>query len=181
MFTASSTWQSTARTLLFNCIDTQFYNDGTQDEESPGYAGDLLIDILQLKLLDQDDGHAAAWTSTINSKVKNGVTAFYQLLTPNGDRPALGDTYRSNGTPMFLRADLVEGMTLPVAEPRVALRHRCRESVPGRSGESAAGRSRTHRRADRFRRLHHAIRLRRQRSSSHFHHRPQRRQSRAFR
>ncbi|HMB95350.1 MAG TPA: alginate lyase family protein, partial [Tepidisphaeraceae bacterium] len=117
-FNNAASWQNTSRTLLFNCINGQFFNDGSQDEQSPGYAGDLLGDILEAKLLDQIDGNSAAWTSAINTKVQNAVNSYFQFLTPDGKRPALGDTYRTSAVTLFLKADLVENLTLPVAKPR---------------------------------------------------------------
>jgi hypothetical protein len=37
-FVGATTWQTNARTLLFNALDGQFYNDGSHVEQSPGYA-----------------------------------------------------------------------------------------------------------------------------------------------
>jgi hypothetical protein len=117
-FKNSATWQTGARSLLFNSIDGQFFNDGSQDEQSPGYAGDLLGGILEAKQLDQLDGNGSDWTSAINTKVQNAVNSYYQFLTPDGKRPALGDTYRISAVTLFLKSDLVENLNLPAAKPR---------------------------------------------------------------
>lgn len=117
-FVGASTWQTNARTLLFNCLDGQFYNDGSHKEQSPGYASGAIEDFLECRLLDQANGNGAQWTSAKNTKLNNAINSYYQFLTPDGKRPALGDTYRISSVTVFLKANLVQGLSLPAAKPR---------------------------------------------------------------
>jgi hypothetical protein len=68
-------------------------------------------------LLDQVNG--VSWVSAQNTKLTNAINSYYQFLTPDGNRPALGDTYRQSAVTIFLKANLVQGVsTWPEAKPR---------------------------------------------------------------
>lgn len=106
-----------ARRLAWDCLDGQYYNDGSHHEQSPGYANNGIMNLLELKYLDSMN--AVTWPSDRNTKLTNAINAYYQFLTPDGNRPALGDTYRSTSAQTWLTADQVLGVsTWPAAKPR---------------------------------------------------------------
>ncbi|CAN5508454.1 hypothetical protein BH09PLA1_BH09PLA1_32770 [soil metagenome] len=108
---------SKARDLAFACLDGQYYNDGSHHEQSPGYAKDGIENLLELKLLDSKNG--VSWPGAKNTKLEAAMNAYYQFLSPNGDRPALGDTYRGSSATTYLKADLILGVnTWNAAKPR---------------------------------------------------------------
>ncbi len=116
-FVGASTWQTNARSLLFNCLDGQFYDDGSHREQSPGYASGAISDLLDAKLLDNKNG--VTWTADKSTKLTKAINSYYQFLTPDGKRPALGDTHRVSSVTMFLKADLVQGVNIwSAAKPR---------------------------------------------------------------
>ena len=95
----------------------QLYGDGSDREQSPGYQGVVLDNLLDTKLLDQDNGYA--WPAADSALLTNSIYGYMQILSPNGDRPAIGDTYRINASPLWLEADVVQGTTeFPAAKPR---------------------------------------------------------------
>ncbi len=117
-FDNDAAWQSAARTLMFNSMDTQLFPDGSQYEQSPGYAYNVASDILEAKQLDQLNGHT--WPGNESTKLSNLVTSYWQFLSPDGTRPAIGDTYRTSAFGAFLSADVIQGTTMwPASKPRV--------------------------------------------------------------
>src|SRR5207248_7638663 len=55
-FSNAADWETYSRGLLFNAMDAQLYNDGGHVEESPGYAGNVIDDLLEAYWLDQKKG-----------------------------------------------------------------------------------------------------------------------------
>src|SRR5205814_6617362 len=108
-FTAAANWQTRARQLLFDAMDGQLYDDGSHREQSPGYTQSIIEDLLETKLLETRNG--VTWPADRDTKLDNAINSYYQFLTPDGNRPAIGDTYRSFALPGFLNADLVQGVT----------------------------------------------------------------------
>lgn len=116
-FDAAANWRTAARNLLFSAMNVQFYPDGGHVEQSPGYTVGVLDDLLEAKYLDQLNG--TAWPSTRNTQLGNAVNSYWQLLSPDGTRPALSDTYRITSVTLFLKANQVQGVTTwPEAKPR---------------------------------------------------------------
>jgi hypothetical protein len=116
----STKWQGTARNVMVGCMDNQIYNDGSHVEQSPGYAFNVADDILGAYYLDQGlNGHA--WNSKYKTKLTNLVDSYWQELSPNGSRPAIGDTFRVSSFGAFLKAGLILGVNRwPAARPRIA-------------------------------------------------------------
>ncbi|MBC8107977.1 MAG: alginate lyase family protein, partial [Anaerolineae bacterium] len=98
-----------ARTLAFACLDGQYYDDGSHHEQSPGYAKDGIENLLELKLLDSRN--SVSWPTANDTKLELAMNAYYQFLSPNGDRPSLGDTYRGSSATTYLKANLILGVT----------------------------------------------------------------------
>lgn len=116
-FTEAGDWETKGRQRVFDSMDAQFFADGGHFEQSPGYSGLVIDASLETKLLDTRNG--VSWDSARNTRLSNAIEAVYELLTPDGDLPAMGDTYRSRGTSLFLKANLVQGVTTwPAARPR---------------------------------------------------------------
>jgi hypothetical protein len=110
-------WRTVGQTRLEKGIDGQFYNDGSHREQSPGYASGIIEDVLEVKHLYSEN--AITWPSAYDAKLNNALDAYYQFLSPNGTRPAIGDTYRNSSVTIFLKANLVQGVTTyPAAKPR---------------------------------------------------------------
>ncbi len=99
-----------ARQLAWDCLDGQYYNDGSHHEQSPGYAEDGIDNLLELKLLDSKNG--ISWSTARSDKLTKAINAYYQFLTPDGATPALGDTYRTTSATLFLKADIIQNSTL---------------------------------------------------------------------
>jgi|GEM_PF-2381931 len=125
----AATWVSTGRTLVFNCARGQLYNDGSHFEQSPVYTSGVAEDLLEARLLDMRNGDDAPWTQDpdgagpekkIATIISNAVSSYWQLLSPDGNRPAIGDSYRSTSVTLFLKANLIQGAdTWPDAKPRL--------------------------------------------------------------
>jgi len=116
-FVGSATWETNARALLFGAMDGQFYDDGSHVEQSPGYASGVIEDLLEVKKLDQINGDT--WPSDRATKLTSAIDAYLQFLSPDGKRPAIGDTYRTSSVTVFLKANLIQGVnTYPAAKPR---------------------------------------------------------------
>ncbi len=113
----SSTWRTDGRNTLYACLDAQFYNDGSHKEQSTGYASQVIGDILEAAKLDSLNGNT--WSNTRLDKLENAIDSLWQQLSPNGNRPAIGDTYRYNNTTIFLKAALILNQSKwPEAKPR---------------------------------------------------------------
>jgi hypothetical protein len=116
-FDNDASWQTAARNLMFTSMNTQIFPDGSQYEQSPGYAENVADDVLEAKQLDQLNGHA--WPSSESSLLSKLVTSYWEFLSPDGTRPAIGDTYRTSSFGAFLKADIIQGTTVwPAAKPR---------------------------------------------------------------
>lgn len=116
-FDSAAAWRSNARELLFSTMDAQFYPDGGHVEQSPGYTVGAVEDLLESKHLDQLNG--VTWPTSRNAQLSNAINSYWQLLSPDGTRPALSDTYRITSVTLFLKANQVQGVsTWPEAKPR---------------------------------------------------------------
>jgi hypothetical protein len=116
-FDKAGKWQSSARNLLFSCMDAQIYDDGSHIEQSPGYAFNISDDLLDSRQLDNVNG--VVWPKKFRVKLANLMDSFWQFLSPNGTRPAIGDTYRNDSRQVFDKADLILGTTRwPLVKPR---------------------------------------------------------------
>ena len=105
-----------ARQLAWDYLNGAYYDDGSHHEQSPGYAS-TVGQLLELKYLDSLNGFD--WDGDVSPKLTNAVNAIYQFLAPDGNQPALGDTYRTNIAATFLTANEVLGVsTWPSAKPR---------------------------------------------------------------
>ena len=117
-FDNAASWESTARNLLFKCMDFQLYQDGSHHEQSAGYAANAAEDLLEARKLDELNGNT--WPNAYKTKLSNAIDAYWQLLSPDGTRPAIGDTFRITSFTLFLKADLIQGTNRwPAAKPRV--------------------------------------------------------------
>lgn len=113
----AASWRNTARNLLFSSMDAQFFPDGGHVEQSPGYTVGAVEDLLESKHLDQLNG--TSWPSSRNSQLNKAISSYWQLLSPDGTRPALSDTYRITSVTLFLKANQVQNVsTWPEARPR---------------------------------------------------------------
>lgn len=116
-FDNAAAWESTGRTALFKALDGQFYNDGSHKEQSPGYASLAISDFLEAYQLDKVNGNT--WEAGKLTKIENAVDALWQQLSPDGKRPAIGDTYRVSNTSSFLKPAVILNETRwPEARPR---------------------------------------------------------------
>ena len=112
----AASWETTGRNLLFKCMDAQIYADGSHVEQSPGYAYNVSNDLLDSRELDNDNG--VAWPKKYSTKLSNIIDSYWQELSPNGKRPAIGDSYRNQSLSLFTKPDLVLGTTRwPMAKP----------------------------------------------------------------
>ncbi len=120
-FTNAADWQTYSRGLLFNAMDAQFYPDGGQVEQSPGYTANLVDDLLEAYWLDQKMGDGSAWPASRVSKLNNIMNSYIQILDPNGAIPALSDSYRETALSSMLKARIVLANTTayPAAKPRM--------------------------------------------------------------
>src|SRR5206468_12177516 len=120
-FDKSSNWESYGRNLLFGAMDAQLNPDGGHVESSPGYAGNVLLAIAEMYLLDQKKGDAAAWTADRIAKLKGGAQALVQLLSPDAKLTPLSDTYRVTLGPYWdrFRVILNDTADFPAAKPRM--------------------------------------------------------------
>jgi hypothetical protein len=106
-FSKAATWKTQGMNLIFACMHTQLYSDGGQDEESPGYQGNVLNNLLapyQLSVLND-----IRWTRAEYRQLLETAQSFYQLLSPDGTEPAIGDTYRESGLSIVNDASLILG------------------------------------------------------------------------
>ncbi len=105
----AATWEATGRQMMFDAMDAQFYADGTHYEQSPGYALGSVDNLLEAYWLDKLNGDAGRWDSARVQRLKNAAESFRQLLTPDGKRPAMGDTFRVNSATLWLKKGIVLG------------------------------------------------------------------------
>ena len=102
-------WEDTGRKMVFTSMGAQFYADGSHREQSPGYALNVLDDLVEDRQLDKING--VDWSAQQLSVLTNSVDALWQQLSPDGNRPAIGDTYRLAGAGNFTKAAEVLGVT----------------------------------------------------------------------
>ena len=100
----SSRWETAGRKTVLTSMAAQFYPDGSHREQSPGYALNVLDDLLEDVQLDKVNG--ITWAEGDLKTVTNAVDALWQQLSPDGRRPGIGDTFRLNGRGEFTKAEL---------------------------------------------------------------------------
>jgi hypothetical protein len=103
-FDAAAKWQRQATSLMFDCLDAQFYPDGAHVEETPAYQSATVSALSQNYWLSQinQDISASPWTRKPRRKLTRAIEAYYQLLSPDGTPPGLSDTYRASTALPFL-------------------------------------------------------------------------------
>ncbi len=110
-------WETRGRDVVYASINGQFFADGVHREQSPGYAVNVIDDLLEARRLDAVNN--VNWADSYLNTLEGAVDALWQQLSPNGNRPALGDTYRISASTIFLKAGLTLGQTKwPEAKPR---------------------------------------------------------------
>lgn len=116
-FSRAGDWEALGREYLFKCLTSQFYPDGAHAEQSPGYTQAVLVDFLDARRIDELNGDS--WGASQVSRLEKAVESYYQVLTPDGKRPAIGDTYRAAASTLWLQANLtLETSHYPAAKPR---------------------------------------------------------------
>src|SRR5262249_26084921 len=70
----AAAWTSTARNLLFKCLDTQIYADGSHVEQSPGYTYNVSNDLLDARQLDNVNG--VSWPKAQRDRLANAVDSY---------------------------------------------------------------------------------------------------------
>jgi hypothetical protein len=117
-FTNAPDWSAFGHHELFYAETSTIYPDGSYIEQSPAYAESVIDALLDTKLLDQDNSYT--WPSADTSLLNSAVTAFEQMLSPDGETAAIGDTYRELTAPLWLKADLILGTdAYAAAKPRM--------------------------------------------------------------
>ncbi|MBC7785574.1 MAG: alginate lyase family protein [Burkholderiales bacterium] len=113
----AASWESRGRSVVFASMDGQLYEDGSHREQSPGYAVNVIDDLVEAYKLDAINGNT--WASKYKNRLVDAVDALWQQLSPNGNRPAIGDTYRVSTAAGFLKAAIVlDESRWPEAKPR---------------------------------------------------------------
>ncbi|MFT3788735.1 MAG: alginate lyase family protein [Tepidisphaeraceae bacterium] len=110
-FDNAAAWESLGRQLLFQTMDAQIYDDGSDVEQSPGYTLNVTETLLESYWLDQKNNDLASWDAGRVTKLNKAVESYRQFLSPDGKRPAIGDTYRINSITLFLKAGFILGQT----------------------------------------------------------------------
>jgi hypothetical protein len=100
-FADAPAWQRQGASLMFECLDSQFYADGAHIEETPAYQSATLSALAQNYQLAQLNGQTT-WTRKPLRKLTRAIEAYYQLLSPDGTPPGLSDTYRASTALPFL-------------------------------------------------------------------------------
>jgi hypothetical protein len=120
-FDQAADWNSYGHTLLFQSMDGQFNADGGQDESSPGYAGAVIQQLLEMYWLDQKQGDTSAWDGARLDRLKSAANSYVQLLSPDGNLAALSDTYRQSVATFWdhPRIILSDTTDFPAAKPRL--------------------------------------------------------------
>lgn len=106
-FKAAATWETNGLSRLYSCMGAQLYSDGGQAEETPGYQGNVLSNLLDPYELSALNG--IAWRRTQYRQLLATANSLYQLLQPDGTEPALSDTYRQSGLSIINNASLQLG------------------------------------------------------------------------
>jgi len=116
-FTNSAKWAADGRSLMFQSMDSQIYADGSDLEQSPGYAAEILLDLMEQQQQDAHNGYS--WPTLQLDRLKKGFKAFEQQLTPDGNRSAQGDSERAQEEPLLSEAALAHIESFPEAKPRL--------------------------------------------------------------
>src|SRR6202042_881099 len=86
-FAASGAWYTHAvNDIITPVLQNQFFSDGGQDEESPGYAKSVLTVLGEAYYMNH-----RGWPADAQQILSNAADAYYQELEPDGTEPALGD------------------------------------------------------------------------------------------
>jgi hypothetical protein len=117
-FAQAGRWSAGGRELLFETLEANFRPDGGHVEQSPDYHGGVVADLVEPYLLDQING--ITWPAAQARLLQNAADAYYQLLSPDGEQPALSDSFRDNGMQVVRRAGIILGDDRwPQARPRL--------------------------------------------------------------
>ncbi|MDB5319268.1 MAG: Heparinase family protein [Phycisphaerales bacterium] len=100
-FADAPAWQRQATSLMFDCLNAQFYADGGHIEETPAYQSATLSALAQNYQLSELNGETM-WSRKPRRKLTRAIEAYYQLLSPDGTPPGLSDTYRASTALPFL-------------------------------------------------------------------------------
>lgn len=115
-FSKAGDWADEGRDLLFAAMDANFYSDGVQFEQSPGYANDVIEDVLDIRQLDKKNG--VSWPSEQISLLGKTIDSYWETLNPDGTTPAIGDTLRTRAPGVFFKGNLVLDTTkYPMPKP----------------------------------------------------------------
>lgn len=110
-------WDARGHDIFFRSMDAQIFDDGCNGEQSPNYAVVTVTRLLEMLWLDRQSG--SDWPAERIEKLTRAVESYYQLLSPDGNQPALSDSYRSNASTIFTEANLVlQTDRWPAARPR---------------------------------------------------------------
>lgn len=114
-FTQGNVWKSDGQAHLARAVDAQVYADGSHAEQSPGYQGTVLNELLESYRHDQIAGLSTLWTSDRGNRLSASAESFYQMLNVNTDlsatTPAISDTYRDTSVPKLTKAGLILNTT----------------------------------------------------------------------
>jgi hypothetical protein len=112
-FDNASKWRDRGVDLLQRAMDAQFFVDGSHIEQSPGYAMGATEDLLDVALLARRNNDNTIFPPARVQQLDRAIEAYRQFLTPDGKRPAIGDTYRTASDGFYLRAGFAIGRTNP--------------------------------------------------------------------
>lgn len=91
MFAASKGWYTHAvNDLITPVLQSAFFSDGGQIEQSPGYAKVVLTVIGEAYYLNH-----SGWPANTKEILSKAADAYYQVLEPDGTEPGIGDTVRA--------------------------------------------------------------------------------------
>lgn len=121
-FATAGTWETAARGQMIDALNTQIYEDGSHFEQSPGYASNVISDLLESRYLDEINNDGAQWPAATEERISDALEAYRQELMPDGTLPAVGDTLRNTAGSIFFKAKTTYGTADPgdplMARPR---------------------------------------------------------------
>ncbi len=104
-------WASRGRDLMFKTMRAQVYADGSHIEQSPGYQLVVLDDMIESYWLDVVNSRESMWSTSDVNLMRNAAETYRQMLTPDGRRPAISDTYRVQSMSHLVKvAEVLEGI-----------------------------------------------------------------------
>ena len=104
-------WASRGRELMFQTMRAQVYADGSHIEQSPGYQLVVLDDMIESYWLDVVNDRESLWASRDVQLMRSAAESYRQMLTPDGRRPAISDTYRVQSMSHLVKtAEVLDGI-----------------------------------------------------------------------